>query len=201
MVISRYGIDVPAPKQRKPPDSPGLRLGYLGQLAPHKGVGILIEALRYLPGAPVRVYVYGDPRAHAGYADELKRLAGDDARIVFRGAYRHEQVYDLLAELDAIVVPSVWYENAPFVIQEAQAAHVPVLASRLGGMRELVTDEADGLLFSPGDARDLARQLRRLLDEPTLLERLRPDGTSVRTEEDEMRELLAHYRRLGQHRD
>jgi len=83
------------------------------------------------------------------------------------------------------------------VIQEAQAAHVPVLASRLGGMRELVTDEHDGLLFEPGNPQDLARQLRRLFAEPTLLERLRPDGTSVRTEDDEMRELSAHYQRLA----
>jgi glycosyltransferase involved in cell wall biosynthesis len=200
IVISRYGIDVPVPRPRIPPERPGLRLGYLGQLAPHKGVGILIEALRHLPDASLRAHIYGDPKAHPVYVEELKRLAGGDPRIEFRGAYRHEQVYDLLAELDAIVVPSVWYENAPFVIQEAQAAHVPVLASGLGGMRELVADEADGLLFAPGDARDLARQLRRLLDEPALLERLTPDGTSVRTEEDEMRELLAHYHGLSQRR-
>jgi glycosyltransferase involved in cell wall biosynthesis len=196
VVISRYGIDVPVPKPRIPAQEPGLRIGYLGQLAPHKGVGVLVEALRYLPAAPLDVRIYGDPGSHAGYAAKLRSLTGDDPRITFRGPYQHERVYDLLAELDAIVVPSVWYENSPFVIQEAQAAHVPVLASRLGGMRELVTDEADGLLFEPGDSRDLARQLRRLLDEPTLLERLRPDGTSVRTEQDEMRELSAHYRRL-----
>ena len=197
IVISRLGIDVPTPKPRITADGSGLRIGYLGQLAPHKGVDVLVEALRCLPNAPVRVRIYGDPHSHVGYADELRRLSGGDPRLTFQGAYRHEYVYDLLAALDVIVVPSVWYENAPFVIQEAHAAHVPVLASRLGGMRELVTDEHDGLLFDPGNPQDLARQLRRLLEEPTLLERLRPDGTSVRTEHDEMRELLAHYQRLA----
>jgi glycosyltransferase involved in cell wall biosynthesis len=199
VVISRYGIDVPIPKPRIIPDGPGLRIGFLGQLAPHKGVDVLVEALRRLPDAPLRVRIYGDPHSHAGYAEELQRLSDGDLRITFHGAYRHEHVYDLLAALDVIVVPSVWYENAPFVIQEAQAAHVPVLASRLGGMRELVTDEHDGLLFDPGNPQDLARQLRRLLEEPSLLERLRPDGTSVRTEADEMRELSAHYQRLARH--
>jgi glycosyltransferase involved in cell wall biosynthesis len=160
-------------------------------------VNVLVEALRWLPGAPLQIRIHGDPHSHAGYADELKRLSGGDPRITFHGAYRHEQVYDLLAGLDAIVVPSVCYENSPLVIQEAQAAHVPVLASRLGGMRELVTDEHDGLLFDPGNPQDLARQLRRLLEEPALLERLRPDGASVRTEDDEMRELSAHYQRLA----
>src|SRR4029079_5623472 len=199
VVISRLGIDVPSPKPRIIPDGAELRIGYLGQLAPHKGVDVLVEALRWLPGAPLRVRIYGDPHSHAGYAEELQRLSGGDPRITFHGAYRHEHVYDLLAGLDAIVVPSVCYENAPLVIQEAQAAHVPVLASRLGGMRELVTDEHDGLLFDPGNPQDLARQLRRLLAEPSLLERLRPDGTSVRTEADEMRELSAHYQRLARH--
>ncbi len=197
VVISRLGVDVPIPKPRIRVKEPGLRIGFLGQLARHKGVGVLIEALRFLPDAPLRVRIYGDPHSHAGYADELQRLSRGDPRITFHGAYRHEHVYDLLAALDAIVVPSVVYENSPLVIQEAQAAHVPVLASRLGGMRELVTDGHDGLLFEPGNPQDLARQLRRLLDEPTLLERLQPDGTSVRTEDDEMRELLAHYRRLS----
>ncbi len=197
ITISRYGIDVPAPKPKVPSSRPGLRIGYLGQLAAHKGVGVLIEALRHLPAAPVIIQIFGDPKSHAGYADEVMRSGREDARVTFRGAYRHEQVYDILAELDAIVVPSVWYENSPFVIQEAQAAHVPVVASRLGGMRELVSDEVDGLLFEPGNACDLARQLRRLLDEPGLLQRLQPDGASVRTEDDEMRELAEHYRQLA----
>ena len=87
-------------------------------------------------------------------------------------------------------------QNSPLVIQEAQAAHVPVVASRLGGMRELVNDEANGLLFEPGDPHDLARQLRRLLDDPRLLEQLQSGDTSVRTVEDEMRELSSHYQRL-----
>jgi glycosyltransferase involved in cell wall biosynthesis len=195
VVISRYGIDVPAQTIRTPRAS-SLRVGYLGQLAPHKGIGVLIQAFNELPGAALHAHIYGDPTPHGRYVAKLRTLARGDPRLTFCGPYRHEQVYDLLANLDVIVVPSVWYENSPFVIQEAQAAHVPVLASRLGGMRELVTHETDGLLFEPGDASDLARQLRRLLDEPGLLDRLRPDGTSIRTEDDEMRELSGHYHRL-----
>jgi glycosyltransferase involved in cell wall biosynthesis len=197
VVISRLGIHVPTPTPRMAAEGSGLRIGYLGQLAPHKGVGVLIEALRRLPGAPLRVRIYGDPHSNAGYVDELKQLSEGDPRITFQGAYQHEHVFDLLADLDAIVVPSVCYESFGLVIQEAKAVHVPVVGSRRGAIPELVNDERDGLLFQPGDSRDLARQLRRLLDEPALLERLRPDGTSVRSEEDEMRELSAHYRRLS----
>jgi glycosyltransferase involved in cell wall biosynthesis len=198
VVISRLGIEVPMVRPGHRAGRPSLQIGYLGQLAPHKGVGVLVEALRWLPGAPLDVRIYGDPHANAAYAGELKRIANGDPRIAFRGAYRHDHVYDILAELDAVVVPSICYENSPLVVQEAQAAHVPVIGSRRGGIPELVVDDHDGLLFEPGNARDLARQLGRLLAEPTLLDRLRPDGASVRTQEDEMRELSAHYRRLSQ---
>jgi glycosyltransferase involved in cell wall biosynthesis len=197
VVLSRYGIDVPTPKRRITAKELQLRIGYLGQIAPHKGIDVLIRALRFLPRAAVRLRIYGDLQANVRYADELKSMSNGDPRITFEGAYRHEHVYDLLSALDAIVVPSIWYENSPFVIQEAQAAHVPVIGSRLGGIPELIIEGHDGLLFAPGDARDLAKQLRRLLDEPTLLDQLRPDGTSVRTQEDEMRELSRHYRRLS----
>jgi glycosyltransferase involved in cell wall biosynthesis len=198
VVISRLGIHVPTSVTRLAGEGSALRVGYLGQLAPHKGVGVLVEALRWIPEAKLNVRIYGDPRANPAYADHLRRMANGDPRITFEGAYRHQHVYDVLAELDAVVVPSVCYENSPLVVQEAQAAHVAVIGSRRGGIPELVTDEHDGLLFEPGNPRDLARQLSRLLAEPTLLDRVRPDGTSVRTQEDEMRELSAHYQRLSQ---
>ena len=73
-----------------------------------------------------------------------------------------------MAEADALVVPSVWIENAPFVIKEANASGLPVIASRLGGMAELVTHDVDGLLFEAGDAAALAYQLRRLQHQPGL---------------------------------
>jgi glycosyltransferase involved in cell wall biosynthesis len=197
ITISRCGIEMPEIALREPRTRLPIRVGYLGQLAPHKGVGVLIDALHDLPGCPFEAQLYGDPQPHARYVDGLRQKAHLDSRIVFKGPYLHGQVYEILGRLDVIVVPSVWYENSPFVIQEAQAAHVPVIASRLGGMRELVQDEIDGLLFEPGNSRDLARQLRRMLEEPGLIERLCPDRTTVRTAENEMQELVAHYRRLS----
>jgi glycosyltransferase involved in cell wall biosynthesis len=197
VVISRYGIDTGAVRPRVGGRDRQLRIGYLGQLAAHKGVHIFVDAIRRLSAKAIVARVYGDPAPHPHYVEELHRMAGTDSRITFCGPYRHETVYDILSELDVVVVPSVWYENSPFVIQEAHAAHVPVVASRLGGMRELVTDGTDGVLFEPGDARDLARQLQRLLDDVSLLERLTPDGSSVRTESDEFETLLAHYQRLA----
>jgi glycosyltransferase involved in cell wall biosynthesis len=197
IAISRYGIDArPLPRVPRAPGEP-LRLGYLGQLAPHKGVHVLVAAVGSMTEQSIRLSVYGDPGPHARYAAELRSGAKKDARIAFEGPYGHERVYDILSRLDTIVVPSIWYENAPFVIQEAQAAGVPVLASHLGGMRELVADERDGLLFEPGSARSLAAQIRRLVHEPDLLERLRAHPAVVRSAADELVELRRHYQDLA----
>ena len=80
----------------------------------------------------------------------------------------------VLHDVDVLVVPSMWIENAPFIIREAFAAGVPVIASNLGGMAEMVKDGVDGLLFPPGDAVSLGGCLRRLIEER------RPAGAASR---------------------
>lgn len=99
-------------------------------------------------------------------------------------------------EIDVLVVPSVWYENSPNVILEAFAHRPPVIASNLGGMAELVKHEKNGLLFAPGNAADLARQLSRVIAHPNLLNRLRAGIEPIKSVKEEMDELEAIYRRV-----
>ena len=89
-----------------------------------------------------------------------------------RGPYRREDVAELVAAVDCTVVPSIWWENAPLVIQEAQAQGRPVIASNIGGMAELVEDGVNGLGVSPNDPRALASAMRRIAEEPELRHRL-----------------------------
>jgi GT2 family glycosyltransferase len=103
----------------------------------------------------------------------------------------------VLADLDVVVVPSIWIENAPFIIREAFAARVPVVASNLGGMAEMVRDGADGLLFPAGDASALAAALRRLLDEPQLLPALRAGIRRPMSIEEDAASLREIYVRSG----
>ena len=171
------------------------RFGYLGQVAPHKGVHTLIDAVRRLPSAPLTLTIHGDLTRSAEYVVDLRARAGGDSRIVFAGAYTSDRINDVLSALDVLVVPSIWNENAPFVILEAQRAGLPVVASRLGGMPELVSDERDGLLARAGDAEDLARQLERLLD-PALVCALAAAAPDVRTFDEELHELRNRYSEL-----
>jgi glycosyltransferase involved in cell wall biosynthesis len=168
-----------------------LRVTYLGSLAWQKGVHVLIEAVNGLPRGRVRLRVCGDPTVFAEYAGRL-RQAAQHPGIEFLGRVANDQVGQVLADSDVVVVPSLWYENSPIVIQEARAAGVPVVASGHGALAEKVRHEIDGLLFSPGDAVALQQALLRLLEEPGLLERLRqhvPPGVDMAQHVQELEEL------------
>ena len=71
------------------------------------------------------------------------------------GEFKHSRIAEIFSEIDVLVVPSVWYENSPLVIQEAFLAGTPVIASDIGGIPELVKDKENGLLFKANDDNDL----------------------------------------------
>jgi glycosyltransferase involved in cell wall biosynthesis len=195
IIFSRQGRDFPhlTPEKLTKLPSEHLRVGYLGQIAPGKGIHVLFEAVRQMPVAPLTVKVYGDSSHFPRYARQLRNTAQADPRLTLAGAFKPTELNQVLRDLDVIVVPSLWYENSPNVILEAFAHHTPVIASNKGGMAELVKHEVNGLHFSVGDARDLIRQLQRIVDEPSLLDTFRRNIPSVRTTEQEIAELLRIY--------
>lgn len=165
------GDSGPAGSDGEPGNRP-LRLGYIGGLTPWKGVHLLLEACRALPSGSYRLGIWGDRTWFPDYVARLDRLA-EGLPATFHGTYANDAVAGLLAGLDAIVVPSVWYENSPMTIHEAQLARVPVVATDLGGMSEFVADGWNGLRFRRNDAGDLAAKLRTLVEEPGRLQALR----------------------------
>jgi glycosyltransferase involved in cell wall biosynthesis len=88
------------------------------------------------------------------------------------GPYRRDELPGLIGEIDWVVMPSIWYENAPLVIQEAFQHLRPVIASNLGGMAEMVRVGVDGLHARAGDAGHLARVMARAASEDGLWHRL-----------------------------
>lgn len=201
--VQRLGIGPAQPRELAPPGAnAALRLGYIGQIAPHKGVDLLVRALALLPqeGRPVRLAIHGDLAHNPRYTRSLRHLAAADRRVTLAGRFENSAVDSVLETLDALVVPSIWYENSPLAILEAQSAGRPVLASAMGGMAELVRHEVDGLHFRPGDAADLARQIQRLREDPQLLTRLAAGIRPPPSVDDEMRALLAAYQQLSDRR-
>ena len=108
------------------------------------------------------------PDVLAEFGDAL--LSAPDAR--HQGAYHRVDLPRLMAAVDWVVVPSLWWENAPLVIQEAFLHRRPVICADIGGMAEMVRDGVDGLRFAVGDSAELAEAMRRAADEPDLWQRL-----------------------------
>ncbi len=171
-----YGVDVGDLGARaaalRPAAPRPLTFGYFGTFAPHKAPHVLVAALQHVNG-DCRVVLRGRPTDFPDYSRTLLQAAGRDPRITAQGPYDRAALAAALASIDVLVVPSLWHENAPFVVLEARAAGLPVFASRFGGLAEVVRDEVDGELFAPGDAADLGRRLQRLVDEPERLQRYR----------------------------
>lgn len=164
-----YGLDpgrFAAMPPRKPvAGKPRLDVGYVGSISRHKGVHVLLEAMRALAGDDVHLHIHGSRDSQPGFSEAL--VDGiDDPRVTFHGPFAPVELGRVLAGLDVLVVPSLWYENTPFSVLEALHAGVPVVASDLGGIREIVVPGQSGMLFPAGDAKALAAVLRRIADDP-----------------------------------
>ena len=152
-----------------PGSSAPARFGFFGQFAPHKGFGTLLEAAQRLererPGAFFEVVLYGSPAPgrHRLFAERLLGRTG--ATCIRRAApFEPDEAARVLAGLTALVAPSEWDENAPLAILQARSAGVPVVASDVPGIAEVVVPGRHGLLFPPGDASALAAALAQVLD-------------------------------------
>ena len=194
-----YGIDgagiasgvagvVGADRKQRP-----LTFGFFGSFVPHKGPHLLVEAMAKVTG-DCRALLRGRASDFVDYSGPMIEAARRDARITVEGPYERAQLAQVLAAIDVLVVPSTWHENAPFVVLEARAAGLPVLASRFGGLVEVVRDGVDGELFAPGDAADLAMRLQRLVDEPERLRRYRQAVEPPKSLHAAVDEFEAHYR-------
>ncbi len=175
-----------------------VRFGFVGQILRSKGVHLLLEAtqLAYETlGNWFTVKIYGNLGKDAQYGDHLQVLASELPNVEFCGTYAHEQSGAVFADMDLLVVPSIWYDF-PLIIHEAFAAQTPVIASDLGGMAEAVSHEVDGLLFAPGDVEDLAGQMIQIVERRELVDHLRNGIGPVRTVAEQALELEAMYREL-----
>ena len=206
LVVSGYGLDlarfqIAAPSSTTQSADQPLRIGFIGQVAPHKGVHLIVQAFKAMrPNQrKIELHIYGNLEQFPPYVQRVRDLAQGDERITLHGRFENARVVEVLRSFDVSVVPSTWYENAPLAILESRATGIPVITSRLGGMAELVQHELDGLHFAADDASDLAHQFQRLLDEPDLLPRLKA-GTQQRVPrsiEDEMAQLMGLYEELS----
>ena len=126
------------------------RFGFVGTLAPHKGAHVLLAAFRRLDDDQASLEFHGPLTVAAGYVEGLRREAEPDRRVRFAGPFADGEQPRVLGSFDLLVLPSVWWENSPQTVLEALAAGVPVIASDVGGVSEVIPP-GSGLLVPPGD--------------------------------------------------
>jgi len=169
----------------------GEYVAYVGRLTAGKGVTKLLEAVRMLPDVPFRLAGEG----------ELARRVREEAppNLSATGLLSNTELADFYAGARFLVVPSDWYETFGLVAAEAMVRGVPVIASRSGGLPEVVEDNVTGVLFERGDAADLAAKIARLWNDPALCRRMGQAGRArvVReyNEEAYYDRLMAVYRK------
>jgi glycosyltransferase involved in cell wall biosynthesis len=177
-----------SPPERGGPDGEDYVL-FFGRLSAEKGVGTLITAMAQLPGC--QLVIAGDGPQRPELQELAARVAGK--RIRFTGFQPPEILKTTLHRSSLVIVPSEWYENCPYTILEAFAAGKPVVASRMGGIPELVQDGQDGLLFEAGNARQLADCIHSLIADDGQKQRL---GRSARKKVKDLYGPERHYASL-----
>jgi glycosyltransferase involved in cell wall biosynthesis len=176
---------------------PGLReqsdgsVLYVGRLSVEKGLRTLLAAWPMLD-TPPRLHIVGD----GPLRQELERSAArSGGKISILGSLPHEDVISYLKRAAALVLPSEWYEAFPHVILEAYACGVPIVASRIGTLADVIHDGLTGVLFEPGNAADLAAKLTGLLRDASAASRI---GIAGRSEYEANYTADKNYERLMQ---
>jgi glycosyltransferase involved in cell wall biosynthesis len=156
----------------RPKPSNVLRLGYIGTLSEYKGVHILVEAMEKLASKPIELKIYGKLDDYPKFVEDIRRKSQDDSRIKFCGTFPNHEIGKVFSELDALVVPSLWFENSPLVVYSAQAAKCPVIASNMDGISDIIENGRNGLLFEAGNSSQLAAAIDSLIKDKTILQEL-----------------------------
>jgi glycosyltransferase involved in cell wall biosynthesis len=193
--VVRNGIPQRAPDQAKPADGI-VRFLLLCRLTREKGVSVVLDAVRRLP----RELCFELTIAGRGPLEPLACAAAEaDPRVRFVGFVQGDAKHALLSAADHLLIPSLWYENAPVAIVEAAAYGIGVIGSRIGGIPELVEEGATGLLAEPGDAAGLAAIMQNLASGEVRLNRLREATRAVAARHavaPMIEAYLEHYRAL-----
>jgi glycosyltransferase involved in cell wall biosynthesis len=178
-----------------------LQAGFFGQLSFLKGVNVLFEAANLLDKEErldISFEIFGDYRNQPPeFQKELReRMETIGQNVRLNGPYDETRVDDLMQSVDCIIIPSVWWENSPLVIQEAFRNGRPVICSDIGGMAEKVRDGIDGFHFHAGSAMSLATLLKRLADNRQLLIDVTGTARKIHSTDAIIEAHLALYRKL-----
>ena len=160
---------------------------FIGSLSVHKGIDLLLDSFSNLP-ENFKLDIYGSPGQNQNsFWSQMESNLPSNTK--FCGSLKQEQVIQTLSSYQALIIPSIWYENAPLVINEAYLAGIPVICRDIGGMAEMVEDGITGLHFTVGNVEDLTDKIKKI----NLINNFEYDKLSLRSIENDANEKITDY--------
>jgi glycosyltransferase involved in cell wall biosynthesis len=176
-----HGVDYRfvRPLPRPPRPAGAVRFGYIGVLKKFKGIDLLLRSFAAVPGDHLELRLHGTVAGDELFRPELEALVAADPRVKVMGRYEHEQLPEVMADIDVMLVPSTTLDSYGLVLVEALAYGVPVIASDMvGAAHEHLRDGENGLLFPAEQPERLRELIARVAAEPAVVDRLR-DGITL----------------------
>jgi len=172
-----------------------------GRVSADKGVHTAVEAIGRLVHEQgirdVHLQIAGTgPAAYTASLQQLAKEYGIEDKVSFLGWMPRERMPELMAKCHVLLLPTMIQEAFARVVLEAMASGLVVIGTLTGGTGELLQDGVTGLAFSPGDSHDLARQIRRLLQEPELRQRLATKGQQMVLQRFSLERMVSEVERL-----
>ena len=161
------GVDVrlfDAPHDDPFPHVSRPRVAFVGRLAPQKGVAGLVQAAAHLRNTDAQILIVGDGPDRRRLEHDIRTLGLTD-RVQITGFVAHDRIPAVLAHVDMLVMPSVYEELGSALVEGLQAG-LPIVATRVGGIPDVIEHDDTGVLVDPGDPRALAAAIDDLLDDP-----------------------------------
>lgn len=202
IIHSANGMDFSYVRALPKTPSDRLRFGFIGSIIRTKGVHIAVDgflqAAERQPG--IELHIHGAPNRWSGpYLEELKQRAAEHPagdRVFFHGRFDNSRIGEVLTGVDVLVVPSIWFENAPLTLNEAAMTGTPIIVSDRGGMLEFARANSYGRTFELGNPSSLAEVLEELGRDPSRIRELAGNPPAVKPVGANAAELLGIYRRL-----
>lgn len=153
LLLTRHGLELEGLSPKIAPPVPGLpiRMTYIGSIAPHKGLHILLEAFAKTTNKQLSLTIYGSFSDSNAYQERLKRQAEGLRNCRLAGTFPIEDMGTVLGQTDVLAMPAQWYENEPLVVKAALYCHIPVMTTRMGSLPDMVDHEKTGWLLPRND--------------------------------------------------
>ena len=195
-IQSSDGINTGQFKNFKKKTSKTLRFVYIGSIIHNKGLDLVLKAWPKLDKGNYNLKIYGNLKTDKKYANQINKLSKGLKNIKFCGTFTPNDISKIYSEIDVLLVPSRWFENAPLVLRNTRLVKIPAIVANIGSMPELVQNNKNGYLYENENILSLAEKMNFFIKDPSLQQKLTKNITKQKSIKDNVSELTQIYQKL-----